>query len=305
MDMDFELILKAIVALSAIGLVASGMLAAASKRFHVEVDERVEALLAVLPGSNCGACGNPSCFAAAEAMVADKISVNACTAGGQGVADAAADLLGVERCEVSESISARHCGGGRAATRSYDYSGVETCHAVTRVAGGDLECPFGCLGYGDCVRACPFDAIHIDERRLPVVDPDTCTGCEVCVTECPRGGHNLLAMVPADAPVAVRCASHDKPKARKAYCSTCCIACKKCEKACPADAIHVVDLLAIVDYEKCTGCGTCVDVCPQECIDLHGRDAIQEVAKLDGRGPKVDGFVAEPGMSDEAEPRAE
>ena len=123
------------------------------------------------------------------------------------------------------------------------------------------------------------------------------------MTECPRGAHNLLAMVPVDAPVAVRCASHDKPKARKDYCSACCTACKKCEKACPADAIHVIDLLAIVDYEKCTGCGTCVDVCPQECIDLHGRDAIADVAKLDGRGPKVEGFVAEPGMSDEDEPQ--
>jgi Na+-translocating ferredoxin:NAD+ oxidoreductase RNF subunit RnfB len=291
--MDLALIAKAVAALCAIGLAAAAMLVAASKRFSVEVDPRVEAVLAVLPGSNCGACGNPSCFAAAEAMVEGTAEVTACTAGGQPVANAAADILGVERCEVAEIVSIRHCGGGRAATRSFEYSGVMTCKAVTRVSGGDLECTFGCLGYGDCVRACPFDAIVIDERGLPVVDLDVCTGCEVCIGACPRGHIGLLAMVPEEAPIAVRCSAHDKVKVRRTNCSTCCIACRKCEKACPEDAIHVVDFLAVVDYDRCTGCGTCVDVCPEECIDLHGRLAIQPSAALDGRGPKVPGFEPE------------
>ncbi len=104
-------------------------------------------------------------------------------------------------------------------------------------------------------------------------------------------------MVREEAPVAVRCSAHDKIKGRRENCSTCCIACRKCEKACPADAIHVVDFLAVVDYDKCTGCGTCVDVCPEECIDLHGRLAIQPSSALDGRGPKVPGF--EPELTEE------
>ena len=295
--MDLALTAKAIVALSAIGLLAAGMLVAAAKRFSVEVDPRVEAVLAVLPGSNCGACGNPSCFAAAEAIAEGKTEVTACTAGGQPVADAVADVMGVERCVVAGVVSIRHCGGGRAATRSFDYSGIRTCRAVMKVSGGDLKCPYGCLGYGDCVRACPFDAIAIDERGLPVVDLDLCTGCEVCVGACPRGEFGLLSMVLEEAPVAVRCSAHDKIKSRRENCSTCCIACRKCEKACPADAIHVIDFLAVVDYDKCTGCGTCVDVCPEECIDLHGRLAIQPSSTLDGRGPKVPGF--EPELTEE------
>ncbi len=292
--MDTLLILKAIGALSLIGVIAAGMLAGAARKFQVEINPQVERTLASLPGANCGACGNPSCFAAAEAMVAGTLPVTGCTAGGQPTADAVAEALGVEKCEVAAIVSVRHCGGGKAATRRYDYSGVLSCNAVNRLAGGDLECPNGCFGYGDCAAACPFDAITLDARGLPVLDLALCTGCEVCVVECPRGGMHLLGMVPADGAVAVRCASHDKPRARKDYCSMCCIACKKCERACPQDAIHVIDLLAVVDYEKCTGCGTCVDVCPQECIDLHGRGAIMASSVLDGRGPKVDGWEPDP-----------
>ncbi len=284
------LVVKAIAALSVLGLVTSAVLSTAARKFHVEVDPRVESVAETLPGSNCGACGNPSCFAVAEGIVAGTLPVNACVAGGQACADQIALLMGAEACAVASVVSVRACGGGTNAQRAYDYGGVQSCAAVARLAGGPLMCSAGCLGLGDCMSACPFDAITMDDRGLPVIDLDACTGCGVCVRGCPRGGIGLLSMLTQDAPIIVRCNAHDKVKARKAGCSACCIACKKCERACPSDAIHVVDMLAVVDYDKCTGCGTCVSVCPQDCIDVHGRSSMIPAAMTDGKGKNAPGF---------------
>lgn len=270
--MNLMLVLKAVGALSLIGLLSAALLATASRKFHVDVDPRIEAILEALPGSNCGACGNPSCFATAEHIAAGERPINACVAGGQAVADAVAAVMGEGSCEVKAVVSARHCGGGTNARKAYEYAGIVSCAAANRMAGGPLACSAGCIGFGDCFRACPFDAIRMDERGLPVIDVAKCTGCGICVRECPRGQINLLEMITDEAPIVVRCNAHDKVKTRKDNCTMCCIACKKCERECPSDAIHVVDMLAVVDYEKCTGCGVCVEVCPQDCIDLFGRD---------------------------------
>lgn len=286
----------AVGALAFIGLVSAVLLATAAQRFHVDVNPHVQAILDVLPGANCGACGNPSCFAAAEAIADGRLPISTCVAGGQAVADHIAAVLGADACAITAVVSCRHCGGGVNATRSYEYGGVASCNAVQKLAGGSLSCSFGCLGYGDCVRACPFDAMVLDARGLPVIDLAKCTGCGVCVTECPRGrSHNLLELIGENGAVAVRCSSRDRVKDRRAYCTMCCIACKKCEKACPSDAIHVINGLAVVDYDKCTACYSCVAVCPQDCIDVTGRDAVLLAKLTDGAAAGFEGFTsAEP-----------
>ncbi len=298
---EISMVVNAALALGAMGAVCGGLLAAASRRFHVEVDERVEAVLDSLPGSNCGACGSPSCFSIAEAIAGGKASVSACVAGGQSATDAVAAVMGLASEPMAAVVSARHCGGGTRAERGFDYSGLLSCRSLDHLAGGDLVCAWGCFGHGDCLRACPFDAISIDERGLPRIDPSACTGCGLCVTECPRGASGLLALVVADAPVVVRCRAHDKPGARRRHCSACCIACRKCEQACPTGAITVVDRVAVIDYSICDGCGACVSACPQECIDLHGRMR-GSAGSTDGAGPRAPGFAALAGSGEAAAP---
>lgn len=294
MDGMLIAVLKAGGALVVLGIVSAALLATAARKFHVDVDPKVELVLAALPGSNCGACGNPSCFAVAEGIAAGTLAPATCVAGGQAVVDEIAGIMGSGACEVVAVVSGRHCGGGVHAQRAFEYSGVPSCNAAAKLAGGPLVCAAGCLGFGDCMRACPFDAIAMDERGLPVIDCTACTGCGICVRECPRGQIGLLELVPHEAPIIVRCNAHDKPKPRKDACSRCCIACKKCERACPADAIHVVDLLAIVDYDRCTGCGACIAVCPQSCIDLYGRGYAWDPEEADGKATGARGFPAQP-----------
>lgn len=295
---DYSLILKAAGALSFVGLLASGMLVIASKRFSVEADPRIEKVLSVLPGANCGACGNPSCFLAAEQVVDSKAPITLCTAGGQGVADALASALGVEKCEVAVQVSARSCGGGTNAKRRFSYAGLSSCNAVVRVAGGDLHCVSGCLGRGDCVKACPFDAIVLDHRGLPVVDPQKCTGCGVCIAECPRSHSGLLKMMDAENAVVIRCCATDNVRERKDQCSKCCIGCGKCAKVCTTNAIEVRQGLAAIDYRLCNGCEDCVQVCPRRCIDHANRNSPTDWLMFDGLGPVASESYADgPGSS--------
>ncbi len=301
--MDVMLVVKAVAALSLIGLISAVLLATAAQKFHVEVDPKVQQILDVLPGANCGACGHPGCFAAAEAIAGENAPVTACVAGGQEVASKVAHLMGADACDVETVVACRHCGGGTAAVHAFVYAGAESCNAAARLAGGELLCPYGCFGHGDCVVACPFDAMSLDERRLPVIDFAKCTGCGVCVTECPRGKTGLLELVPEAAAVAVRCSARQRVKERREACPNSCIACKKCERACPSDAIHVIDMLAVVDYDKCTACYTCVEVCPQDCIDVTGMSAPEPASTLDGLADHFDGFSST-GSAEEAEPVA-
>ena len=128
---------------------------------------------------------------------------------------------------------------------------------------GQKLCQFACVGFGNCERVCPFEAIRMNEEGLPVIDDKFCTGCGKCVEACPR---DLLVLIPVEGRVYVGCSTHDPAKVVARLCSVGCIACKKCEQACPEEAIKVVENLAIIDYDKCTSCGKCVEACPRKII---------------------------------------
>jgi ferredoxin len=145
-----------------------------------------------------------------------------------------------------------------------DYQGYKTCASVKLFFGGPDSCKFSCIGFGDCVEVCAYDAIHIRDG-IAVVDRDKCVGCKLCATACPQ---NIIAMLPQKSRVFVGCSSNDPGKRTKDICEVGCIACKLCEKACKFDAVHVENNLAKIDPEKCTNCGLCVKACPKDIIHM-------------------------------------
>ncbi|MFH0911259.1 MAG: RnfABCDGE type electron transport complex subunit B [Planctomycetota bacterium] len=250
--------------MASIGVLLGLVLAWGGKRFHVEVDPRLAELEAALPGVNCGACGHPGCSGYAEAVAAGRAAMNLCAPGGAATARALAAVMGAEVEAAEPKYALTACRGGSVAVR-FLYRGVEDCRAaaVPGLAGGRKACTWGCLGFGSCVKACPFAAIALGPDRIPVVDETKCTGCGRCVEVCPRG---LNRVDPESRTVFVRCRSRDKGALANKLCEHGCIACRKCEQECPFDAIHVIDNLAVIDYQKCKLCGKCVAVCPKQVI---------------------------------------
>ena len=229
---------------------------------------KAEEISKYLPGMNCGACGYPGCFAYAQALAKDKdiFFTSTCAT----VLQEPEMLEGLEKLldlEIDASEMDK-----KAVVRCYgnskwlgQYSGVKSCEAASSLAGGPKECPYGCLGFGDCVEVCPNNAIHIDEKQnVAVVDPDKCTGCGLCVKECPR---NIIELVQSYANIVFLCnygSLKNIPGRKK--CDLGCLRCRKCFKICENDAIIWNEEKGIpeFDFSKCTLCGKCIDVCPHD-----------------------------------------
>lgn len=262
--MDIMGIVTAAAVVGITGILIGLFLGIAGIAFRVEVDEREEAVLAALPGNNCGGCGFAGCSGLAAAIAKGEAPVNACPVGGEKVGAQIASIMGVEAGSARRMAAFVHCQGDCDRTHpDYDYVGIEDCRMLSFVPnGGSKSCNYGCLGYGSCVKACPFDAIHI-ENGLAVVDRDACKACGKCVAACPK---NLITLEPYDASCLVACSSQDKgPVAMKA-CESACIGCGLCVRNCPAGAVKVENFRAVIDQEKCTGCGTCAEKCPKKAI---------------------------------------
>ncbi len=255
-------IIYAIVALGLIGLLFGLLLSMAARVFAVKVDPRVEKVKEVLPGANCGACGYAGCAQFAEAVARGETDPAGCIPGGTNTANALAKELGLEIAETEPLVAIVFCiGDNEKAVDLFVYEGVEDCAVAGRMNGGFKACGYGCLGLGNCVRACPFEAIDMGPHGLPVVDQEACTGCGLCVTACPR---DLLETLPRRSSKGhlVLCRSQERGKKVSRACSVGCIACKACVKACPEEAITMDDKLAVIDLDKCNDCGECVPVCP-------------------------------------------
>jgi len=252
-----------------IGVFAGLILTVAAKFMAVKEDETAVAILEVLPGANCGACGFAGCADYASALAADRsLPINACPPGGAAVTRALSDLLGLEFADSAGQFAVMHCSGTCDKT-SYvmEYQGTQTCASNKLFFGGRGACQAGCLGFGDCQTVCNYNAITM-ENGLAKINRFRCIGCGLCAKACPN---NLIQIISADKRIVVGCSTKNPPEKTEEVCQVGCIACGACVESCKLDAIHIVDGVAVVDYEKCKNCGMCAKVCPKNIITVFPR----------------------------------
>ncbi len=262
-------ILIPVIILGAMGAVFGVLLGIAAKVFRVKKDERLEQIEKLLAGANCGGCGYPGCSGFAQGLCSGVANITDCPSTKPENKEKIARILGVAVGENVPKVAMVMCSGTCSnVVLNHHYEGITDCVAAARYGGSDKACSYGCIGFGSCADVCQFDAIHV-ENDVAVVDRGKCVACGACVEVCP---HNVIRLVEARQRTFVKCVSKDKGAALKNICVAGCLGCKICEKNCPKDAIHVVDNVAVIDYEKCVNCGICASKCPKKIIDFTRPD---------------------------------
>jgi Na+-translocating ferredoxin:NAD+ oxidoreductase RNF subunit RnfB len=262
-------IIFTVVTISLLALLLAVVLYVVAQKFKIEEDPRIDEVEQLLPGANCGGCGYAGCRAFAETCVrADSMDNVYCPVGGTNTMKSIAAALGKVAAEKEPVIAVVRCAGAcdkREKTSIYD--GASSCAVSAALYSGDTGCSYGCLGSGDCVAACRFDAIHMNpETGLPEVDEEKCTACNACIKACPKKIIELRKKGPKNRRIVVSCINKDKGGVAKKACSVACIACTKCQKVCSFDAITIENNLAYIDFTKCKLCRKCVGVCPANAI---------------------------------------
>jgi len=262
-------VILTIICLSVIAIVSAVILFFIAQKFKVFEDPRIDEIQAILPAANCGGCGFAGCRNFAEALVkADTFEGLNCPVGGAPIMGDAAKILGKEAPVVDPLIAVLLCNGTpEFCPRTSKYNGALDCRISHSLYIGETDCSFGCLGYGDCVKACKFDAMYMDQvTGLPIIIDDKCVACGACVKACPRIIIELRKKAKKDRKIYVACSNCDKGGPARRACKVTCIACGKCLKVCEFDAITIENNLAYIDAFKCTFCRKCAIECPTNAI---------------------------------------
>lgn len=254
------MLFNAALGLGLIALLLGIGLGFAARKFGVTPDEREERALAILPGANCGGCGYPGCQAFVSALIKGEAEITGCPAGGSDVHRRLAEAIGAEFEETEPAAALVRCrGGAGAAASKFQYRGLQNCLAAGLLGGGPKACAYGCLGFGDCARACPFGAITMGGEGLPEISSDKCTGCGVCVKACPRG---IIELAPASREVYVACVSTERGKDVKQACSAGCIGCGICARVSPEGAVVMQSNLPVIKTNSAEDLKSAIEKCP-------------------------------------------
>jgi len=264
-----SIVLLTVIMLSLLGLASAVILYFVAQKFKIVEDPRIDLVTEALPGVNCGGCGFTGCRALAEALV-NSVTFEGlnCPVGGAETMGKVADMLGRKAIAVEPKVAVLRCNGtpDHCARTSY-YDGVSSCRVAHSLFGGTTDCQYGCLGCGDCVTACKFDAMYMDAAtQLPVILDEKCVSCGACVKACPRYLIELRKRNKKDRKIYVSCMNKDKGGPARKACKVACIGCGKCVKICPYEAITMADNLAFIDSFKCKLCRKCVSECPTNAI---------------------------------------
>ncbi len=264
-----EITLISVISLGSLGAIAAIVLYFVAQKFKVIEDPRIDVVEEKLPGANCGGCGLAGCRALAEAIVkAESLEGFSCPPGGNEAMKDIADALGLVAEESEPMIAVLRCNGTREnSPPKVKYEGATTCQFAHSLFSGEGGCPYGCLGCGDCVLACSFDAMYMDEKTgLPVIIDDKCVACGKCVQACPRNIIQMRKKGKKSRRIFVSCINTEKGGVARKSCKVACIGCGKCVKECKFEAITLENFLAYIDYEKCKLCRKCPPVCPTGAI---------------------------------------
>lgn len=247
------------------------LLIVANRRFYVYEDPRIDEVEDLLPRANCGACGSPGCRAFAEGLVAGDFEPAQCTANSSELNKEIADKLGVTLSVQEKRLPRLACAGGsHVAWLRAEYQGLEGCRAADLVAGGGKGCNWGCLGQGDCVHICKFDAIYLDDNGLPQIDAEKCTACGDCVDACPR---YLLSIHPESHQLWMACKNEEFGDKAEAHCDVACTACGRCVMDAAEGLIAISNNLATIDYSRNVSADkSAIDRCPTGAIVWLDKD---------------------------------
>lgn len=262
-------ILLTVITLSLLGIVLAVILYFVAEKFKVYEDPRIDDVEALLPGANCGGCGYPGCRGLADAIVKAETMDNLfCPVGGNDTMQSVAKTLGREAAAKEPLVAVVRCNGTRINRKQVNiYNGAPSCAVAAATYSGETGCQYGCLGFGDCVTACNFDALMMNETTaLPIVNEEKCTACGACVKACPKTIIELRKKGPKSRRIFVSCISKERGAIARKACNAACIGCGKCVKTCPFDAITLENNLAYIDFEKCKLCRKCVEACPTSAI---------------------------------------